>query len=191
MTNRNPRSRKLAFFLIALVVLAGFQPRFAEAQDAEQIRKAAEQGVARAQFNLGFMYATGRGVLKDEAEAVRWYRLAAEQGDAHAQYNLGLMYDEGTGVLEDYQEAEKWYRLAAEQGGARAQNSLAVMCLQVEKLECDFVKSYAWLVLSAAQGNKNAAKNKDRLKKMMDRSQVFKAQRLAAKLLKRIESSKP
>ena len=26
------------------------------------------------------MYATGEGVLKDEAEAVRWYRKAAEQG---------------------------------------------------------------------------------------------------------------
>ena len=36
--------------------------------------------IAGAQFNLGVMYANGRGVLKDEAEAVRWYRLAAEQG---------------------------------------------------------------------------------------------------------------
>ena len=36
-----------------------------------------------AQFNLGYdRYANGRGVLKDDAEAVRWYRLAAEQGYA-------------------------------------------------------------------------------------------------------------
>ena len=27
-----------------------------------------------------FMYSRGRGVLKDDAEAVKWYRLAAEQG---------------------------------------------------------------------------------------------------------------
>ena len=40
----------------------------------------AEQGDAAAQFNLGVMYNNGRGVLKDEAEAVRWYRLAADQG---------------------------------------------------------------------------------------------------------------
>ena len=32
---------------------------------------------------------TGEGVLKDEAEAVRWYRLAADQGHAAAQFNLG------------------------------------------------------------------------------------------------------
>ena len=36
---------------------------------------AAEQGIARAEFNLGLMYATGEGVPQDDAEAVRWYRL--------------------------------------------------------------------------------------------------------------------
>ena len=30
---------------------------------------------------------TGEGVLKDDAEAVRWYRLAADQGDADAQFD--------------------------------------------------------------------------------------------------------
>jgi TPR repeat protein len=28
------------------------------------------------------MYAKGRGVPKDDAEAIRWYRNAADQGDA-------------------------------------------------------------------------------------------------------------
>ena len=45
-----------------------------------------------AQFNLGAMYGTGRGVPQDDAEAVRWYRLAAEQGNADAQFNLGVVY---------------------------------------------------------------------------------------------------
>ena len=57
----------------------------------------ADQGDASAQFNLGLMYANGRGVLKDEAEAGRWYRLAADQGDASAQLNLGGMYADGRG----------------------------------------------------------------------------------------------
>ena len=38
------------------------------------------------------MYATGRSVLKDDAEAAKWFRLAAEQGVASAQYDLGLSY---------------------------------------------------------------------------------------------------
>ncbi len=43
-------------------------------------RKAAEQGHAAAQNNLGECYAEGVGVEKDPAQAVVWYRKAAEQG---------------------------------------------------------------------------------------------------------------
>ncbi|WP_032501022.1 tetratricopeptide repeat protein, partial [Vibrio tasmaniensis] len=55
-------------------------------------RKAAEQGYARAQTNLGWMYDEGRGVSQDYEESVSWYRKAAEQGYARAQTNLGWMY---------------------------------------------------------------------------------------------------
>jgi len=61
-------------------------------------RKAAEQGVADAQNDLGFMYENGQGVPQDYAEAVGWFRKAAEQGYANAQYNLGNMYRNGHGV---------------------------------------------------------------------------------------------
>jgi len=47
-------------------------------------RKAAEQGHANAQFNLGVGYANGQGVKQDHAEAVRWYRKATEQGLVYA-----------------------------------------------------------------------------------------------------------
>ncbi len=116
------------------------------------------------------------------------------------------MYDKGEGVLEDSQEAAKWYRLAANQGHAVAQNNLAVLCLQSVmgalaggggslwkrgSLRCDLAEAYAWLVLSAAQGNKNAAKTKETFKRQGIFAQdVIKGQRLARKLLKRIESSK-
>ena len=80
------------------------------------------------QYNLGAMYANGRGVMPNDKEAVEWYRLAAEQGHAKAQYNLGYMYANGRGVIQDDKEAVKWYRLAAEQGNAEAQNYLVLMC---------------------------------------------------------------
>ena len=48
-------------------------------------RKAAEQGNANAQYNLGLMYEEGLGVAKDGAEAMRWFRKAAEQGYAKAK----------------------------------------------------------------------------------------------------------
>ena len=55
-------------------------------------RKAAEQGLAQAQYNLGVMYANGDGVREDDVEAVRWFRKAAEQGLAHAQEALAKRY---------------------------------------------------------------------------------------------------
>ena len=48
-------------------------------------RKAAEQIVAQAQFNLGGCYANGRGVSKDCAEAYKWFSLASAQGDQNAK----------------------------------------------------------------------------------------------------------
>ena len=60
-------------------------------------RKAAEQGNAIAQFNLGVMYSNGEGIKRDQTEAVKWYRLAAAQGNVSALCNLGVMYD-GTDV---------------------------------------------------------------------------------------------
>ena len=73
-------------------------------------RKAAEQGHADAQYNLGVMYYNGEGVPLDYAEAARWYRLAAEQGHASAQNNLGFMYSKGQGVPQDYVQAHMWFK---------------------------------------------------------------------------------
>ena len=54
----------------------------------EWYRKAAEQGDARSQYNLGRMYENGCGVDKNISTAVELYRKAAEQCDAHAQSYL-------------------------------------------------------------------------------------------------------
>ena len=77
-------------------------------------RKAAYQGYAAAQHNLGYCYRYGIGVDKDPVEAVKWYRKAVEQGYAAAQNNLGVCYQYGIGVDKDPAEAVKWYRSAAE-----------------------------------------------------------------------------
>jgi hypothetical protein len=90
-------------------------------------RKAANQGYASAQSNLGFMYSNGKGVAQDGKQAVKWYRKAADQGDASAQSNLGWMYENGKGVAQDDKQAVKWYRKAADQGDASAQYNLGLI----------------------------------------------------------------
>ncbi len=76
-------------------------------------RRAAEQGKAGAQYNLGVMYASGEDVPQDYVEALAWYRRAAEQGHASAQFGLGVMYATGEGVPQDNVEAHMWLNLAA------------------------------------------------------------------------------
>jgi TPR repeat protein len=47
-----------------------------DAELLKRYRHTAERGSAFAQYALGFMYAEGRGMPQDDAEAVKWYRLA-------------------------------------------------------------------------------------------------------------------
>jgi TPR repeat protein len=56
-----------------------------DALAAAWYRKAADQGNAKAQHNLGVLYNFGRGVAQDDAQAVAWFRKAADQGLADAQ----------------------------------------------------------------------------------------------------------
>jgi TPR repeat protein len=79
-------------------------------------RKAAEQGYMQAQHNLGGMYLRGHGMAQDHGEAAKWFRKAARQGVAEAQYTLGRMYDKGYGVARNNGKALMLFELAAAQG---------------------------------------------------------------------------
>jgi TPR repeat protein len=92
--------------------------RYAEAFSLYQ--QLADQGHAKAQFNLGVMYDFGQYVAQNYPLAVSWYQNAAEQGNANAQYNLALKYQTGQGVIKDETKAAYWYRKAAE-GNAKTQ----------------------------------------------------------------------
>jgi TPR repeat protein len=50
-------------------------------------RKAAGQGYAAAQYRLGVMYDTGKGVPQDFVQAHMWFDLAASQGNKPAAEN--------------------------------------------------------------------------------------------------------
>ena len=62
---------------------------------ADLWRKAAEQGLADGQYWLGRCCATGEGVAKDKAEAVKWLRKAAEQGLEAAELVLKRLEQRG------------------------------------------------------------------------------------------------
>ncbi len=61
-------------------------------------RKAAEQGYADAQYNIGYMYKNGKGVEQDKAKSFSWYRKAA-------QLNVSFYYITGAGEEQGNQKA--------------------------------------------------------------------------------------
>lgn len=68
LPNGNACRGSLTLFLGALVILWWHQPGFAQSQDIEQLREAAEGGDAETQFSLGRMYSFGRGVPQDSTK---------------------------------------------------------------------------------------------------------------------------
>ena len=142
----------------------------------------ADHGDARAQFNLGVMYANGQGVPqndKNDKEALRWYRLAANQGHADAQATLGTLHVMGEVLPQDYREALRWYRLAAEQRHAGAQYNLGIMYAKGYGVLQDYVQAYMWWSLAAIKGDEMASNARNKLAEKMSRSQIAEAQRLA------------
>ena len=65
-------------FLLTPVMAVGQVPDF------EETLRAADQGEARAQLNLGVMYANGEGVPEDYVRAYAWLNIAAASGGEDA-----------------------------------------------------------------------------------------------------------
>lgn len=128
-------------------------------------RKAAEQGHAASQCELGYCIEHELGVPYsewNEKAAAGWYLKAAEQGWDDAQWNLGRCYDVGIGFPQNQEEALKWYRKAAEQGHQSAQNRLEELSkddIAKEKSEAERVaKEQAEQARQAEQRRLAAAK---------------------------------
>ena len=153
--------------------------------DIDDCQVKAEQGDVGAQFNLGYMYGNGQGVVQDYKEAVKWFTKSAEQGYVLAQFNLGLMYTQGQGVLQDYKESFKWYTKAAEQGHVLAQYNLGVMYYNGQGVIKDYVMAHMYLNIVAVSGDKGAIKNRDLIAKEMTLSQIEKSQDLAREWMRK------
>src|SRR5438270_6034510 len=148
---------------ITFVAVLFFQPgSFALAQSTTQalakqkviadLKEMALAGDLKSQVQLGLAYATGDGVGKDDAEAVKWLRKAADQDNPVAERFLAEMYFKGRGVPADNTEAAKWLRLAAEQGDAQSQHNLAVLYTQGLGVPRNLKEAVKWMGKSAEQG---------------------------------------
>jgi TPR repeat protein len=76
--------------------------------------QAAEKGYVPAQAAVGMMYANGKGVQQNYAEAGKWWIKAAEGGHLLAADNASMLYRSGVGVPADANVANKWSKFVAD-----------------------------------------------------------------------------
>ena len=95
--------KKILSALAVAVVLSGaayaqdFQKGFAAAQAGDyaaalqEWRPLAEQGSAKAQYNLGVMYGNGQGVPQDYLLAHMWYNISSANGNENGAKNRSIV----------------------------------------------------------------------------------------------------
>ncbi|EIJ34419.1 SEL1-like repeat protein [Thiothrix nivea] len=133
--------------------------------------KAAAQGHAKAQYNMGmFQYGAsylqrdigvarqwfGKAAVGGSAAAqdmLNWFAAAeqiqqdAQAGKAAAQSQLGFMYLQGRYVEQDHAQALAWFHKAAAQGDAAAYFGLGEMCVVTDRQQ-----ALAWFSKAAKYG---------------------------------------
>lgn len=125
--------RRFPFVVLTVTLVLAAAQVSAQAVDIDTIRRKAEAGDAKAQFDLAAAYSEGSGVAKDSAQGMDWLKRSALQGFAGAQVVLGYMYQKGINTEKDPSEAASWYKKAAKQGdkdpkhAQTAQNHLSEM----------------------------------------------------------------
>ena len=82
---------------------------------ARWYRKAAEQGYASAQLNLGSMYDSGEGVPQDYVQAHMWSNLAAAKGNETGRKNRDIVAEKMT--IADISKAQALAREWLEKHG--------------------------------------------------------------------------
>ena len=104
------------FGLLCFRPTGHFRKDFKTAQ--EYLTIAADNGIAEAQYILGYMYEKGH-VEKSLEKAIHYYTLAMQQGQTNATYALAICYQEPE--FQNYQLAYECAELAASHGAAEAE----------------------------------------------------------------------
>ena len=121
----------------------------------------AKEGDPKAQFNVGLIYATGKGVNKDTYQAMQWYQKAAKQGNTAAQYNLAKLFSQRSEKEDPHaqERAKYWYEKAAEGGQKEAINDLAILYMEGKGVKKDEHKAFSLFQKAAKLGDSAAQLN--------------------------------
>lgn len=149
-------------------------------QALEWYSKAAEQGFAQAQYELGAVYLVGDGIEKNEELGVAWLIKAAEQDLPAAQFEIGNLYLAGVNMEKDPGLGLDMLRKSANQLYVPAQKQLGTMYFQGSGVDRNLVQAHLWFTVAALSDDKTALRYLPTLESIMDEAQIEEARRLAA-----------
>jgi len=125
----------LAIYFLAPILIIGAPSKSRPAEGISELKRKADTGDAKAQYEYGSFCAIGFEVRQDWREAVRYFEMAANSGLATAQYKLGVCHENGLGTSKDPEKAIAWYKKAASQ-------NLPMAYYRAAKLLCKIGRGY-------------------------------------------------
>ena len=144
---------RLAQFNFAQLLIERERGYAGMAKAVSYYQRAADGGLADAQYAMSQIYANGVGGKKrDEVEARRWLLLAARQNFDTAQVDLGTWLIEGRGGTRDLKAGFGWMKRAADSGNVAAQNCVAKLYMGGIGTEPNAVDAAAWYFLARRAG---------------------------------------
>lgn len=148
-----------------------------ERNSARLYKRAASKGLAIAQYRLGLLYASGKGVPKDEAKAVGLFKLSAAQKYPPAYGQLGIMYDKGRGVPQDVKWARELWEKGARLGYIPAMVYVGSQSWGRvdESSREERIRRYAWFHLAHSYGSKTAKEWMNVMAPLMSKLDVLQA----------------
>jgi localization factor PodJL len=153
------------------------------------LRRAADRGLAMAQYRLAKLYERGEGVPADLALARQWTERAAAAGNRRAMHDLGVFFARGEGAALDEAAAFRWFRQAAELGVADSQYNLGVLYQQGRGVNASAAEAMFWFLVAARQGDEDAAARAASLEPTLQANQVEQARARAAAFRPRASSA--
>ena len=149
----------------------------------EQYKQAAEAGDSDAMFNVGEMYAIGKGIVQDYDEAMQWYQKAADEGNTAAMIAMGKLYAEGKGAQQNFGKAMEWYQKAADADNQDAAALLGECYEKGEGIAQDYAESMRRYQAAAEKGSTVAMRNLSRF--FAEGNGIAKDEKTALKWLQR------
>lgn len=149
--------RRYLIFLAVLVPSTLLSSAAIGDKHLDRLEARAESGSVKDQLELARAYMFGRGVIRDEKIAAKWYEKAANFGDTQAQRTIAYLYEMGFGVPRDPVRASRWLERAMAGGSLDAKVDLALKYLHGSGVKRDLPLALDWLRAAAFKGHGRAA----------------------------------